>query len=311
MYGVWSSAFAGTTAESLAWASHLMHWLNIILQGVLVGGLYAMFAAGLSLIFGVMRLVNIAHGDLIVLAAYLALVITETLGINPLASLAIVVPLMALIGYLLQRAILNHTLGDDLLPPLLVTFGLSIIIQNGLLELFTADPHKLQAGPIEVSSLHLGGGLAIGTLPLIQFITAMAVIAALQWLFYRTPLGRAFRATSDDAAVVQLVGLDNRHVFALAMALSLAVVAIAGVFLAVRANFDPSIGPARLIYGFEAVIMGGLGSLWGTLAGGVILGVAQAIGAELDPGWQLLAGHLAFLFILAVRPQGLFPKVQE
>jgi branched-chain amino acid transport system permease protein len=147
-------------------------------------------------------------------------------------------------------------------------------------------------------------------LPLIQFVVAIAVIASLQLIFYRTALGRAFRATSDDPAVAQLVGLDNRHVFALAMALSLAVVAIAGVFLAVRANFDPAIGPARLIFGFEAVIMGGLGSMWGTLAGGIILGVAQAIGAQIDPGWQLLAGHIAFLVVLAIRPEGLFPKVQ-
>jgi branched-chain amino acid transport system permease protein len=284
-------------------------WLNIILQGVLVGGLYAMFAAGLALIFGVMRLVNIAHGDLIVLAAYLALVVTEGLDINPLLSLAIVVPLMALIGYALQRGILNRTLGPDLLPPLLVTFGLSVIIQNGLLELFTADSRKLQAGPIEIASIDLGGVLAVGTLPLIQFAVAIAVIAALQFMFYRTAIGRAFRATSDDPAVARLVGLDNAHVFALAMAVSLAVVAIAGVFLAVRANFDPAIGPARLIFGFEAVIMGGLGSMWGTLAGGIILGVAQAIGAQIDPGWQLLAGHIAFLLVLAVRPEGLFPKV--
>ena len=287
-----------------------MEWANIILQGVLVGGLYAMFAAGLSLIFGVMRLVNIAHGDLIVLAAYVALVMIGALGINPLVSLIIVVPVMALIGYGLQRLILNRTLGDDLLPPLLVTFGLSVIIQNGLLEFFTADSRKLQAGPIEIASIDIGGGLAVGILPLLQFIVAVAMIAGLQWLFYRTAIGRAFRATSDDQAVAQLVGLDNRHVFALAMALSLAVVAVAGVFLAVRANFDPSIGPARLIFGFEAVIMGGLGSMWGTLAGGVILGVAQAVGAQLDPGWQLLAGHIAFLIVLAVRPEGLFPKVQ-
>jgi branched-chain amino acid transport system permease protein len=284
-------------------------WLNVILQGVLVGGLYAMFAAGLSLIFGVMRLVNIAHGDLIVLAAYLALVVTETLGINPLLALVVVVPLMALIGYGLQRFILNRTLGPDLLPPLLVTFGLSIIIQNGLLELFTADSRKLQAGSIEVASIQLGN-LAIGTLPLIQFIVAVLVIAGLQFMFYRTALGRAFRATSDDQAVARLVGLDNAHVFALAMAVSLAVVAVAGVFLAVRTNFDPAIGPARLIFGFEAVIMGGLGSMWGTLAGGIILGVAQAIGAQIDPGWQLLAGHIAFLIVLALRPEGLFPKVQ-
>lgn len=287
----------------------MTEWLNVILQGVLIGGLYAMFAAGLSLIFGVMRLVNIAHGDLIVLAAYVALMVTTSLGLDPLTSLLLVVPAMAIIGYLLQRLLLNRTLGDDLLPPLLVTFGLSIIIQNGLLELFTADSRKLQAGAIEVQTFQMTQGIWVGALPLIQFIVAVAVIAGLQQLFYRTALGRAFRATSDDQSVAQLMGLDTRHVFAMAMALSLAVVAVAGVFLAVRANFDPSIGPARLIFGFEAVIIGGLGSMWGTLAGGVILGVSQAVGAQIDPGWQLLAGHIAFLVILAVRPQGLFPKV--
>lgn len=287
----------------------MTEWLNVVVQGVLTGGLYAMFAVGLSLIFGVMRLVNIAHGDLIVLAAYVSLMVTQALGVDPLTSLAVVVPLMALVGYALQRGLLNFTLGEDLLPPLLVTFGLSVIIQNGLLEVFTADSRKLQAGAIEVLTAQLVPGLWIGYLPLIQFAVAILVIAALQALFYRTALGRAFRATSDDQAVAQLMGLNTRHVFALAMALSLAVVAIAGVFLAVRSNFDPAIGPARLIFGFEAVIIGGLGNMWGTLAGGIILGVAQAIGARLDPGWQVLAGHIAFLAILALRPQGLFPKV--
>jgi branched-chain amino acid transport system permease protein len=217
---------------------------------------------------------------------------------------------MAVIGYGLQRIILNRTLGNDLLPPLLVTFGLSVIIQNGLLEVFTADSRKLQAGPIEVDSIQIGGGLAIGTLPLIQFVLAVVVIGLLQAIFYRTAIGRAFRAASDDRPVAQLMGLDINHVYALAMALSMAIVAVAGVLLAVRTNFDPSIGPARLIFGFEAVIIGGLGSMWGTLAGGVILGVAQAIGAQINPGWQLLAGHLAFLLIVALWPEGLFPKVQ-
>ena len=286
-----------------------MQWFNIVLQGVLIGGLYAMFAAGLSLIFGVMRLVNIAHGDLIVLAAYVSLVVTQAMGVDPLTSLLLVVPVMAVICYALQRGLLNRTLGDDLLPPLLVTFGLSIIIQNGLLELFTADSRRLQAGAIEVQAFELLQGVWIGVLPLLQFAIAVAVIAGLQILFYRTALGRAFRATSDDPSVAQLMGLDTRHVFAMAMALSLAVIAIAGVFLAVRTNFDPAIGPARLIFGFEAVIIGGLGSIWGTLAGGIILGVSQAIGAQIDPGWQLLAGHIVFLAILAVRPQGFFPKV--
>ena len=287
-----------------------MDWLNSIVQGVLVGGLYAMFAAGLSLIFGVMRLVNIAHGDFVVLAAYLALVVTQALGLGPLASLIVIAPLMALIGYALQRWLLNRTLGDDLLPPLLVTFGLSVIIQNGLLEVFSPDSRKLQAGAIETATIPITPDLSIGVLPLLQFVVAVVMIGALQALFYRTRWGRAFRATSDDQSTVQLVGVDNRHVFGLAMGLSLAVVAVAGVFLAVRANFDPSMGPARLIFGFEAVIIGGLGNLWGTLAGGVVLGVAQAIGAKIDPGWQLLAGHLAFLVVLAVRPEGFFPRVQ-
>jgi len=287
-----------------------MDWLNSIVQGVLVGGLYAMFAAGLSLIFGVMRLVNIAHGDFVVLAAYLALVVTQALGLGPLASLIVIAPLMALIGYALQRWLLNRTLGDDLLPPLLVTFGLSVIIQNGLLEVFSPDSRKLQAGAIETATIPITPDLSIGVLPLLQFVVAVAMIGALQALFYRTSWGRAFRATSDDQSTVQLVGVDNRHIFGLAMGLCLAVVAVAGVFLAVRANFDPSMGPARLIFGFEAVIIGGLGNLWGTLAGGVVLGVAQAIGAEIDPGWQLLAGHLAFLVVLAIRPEGFFPRVQ-
>jgi branched-chain amino acid transport system permease protein len=287
-----------------------MEWVNTIVQGVLTGGLYAMFAAGLSLIFGVMRLVNIAHGDFIVLAAYLALVVTQTMGLDPLVSLVVVVPMMAAIGYVLQRGLLNRTLGDDLLPPLLVTFGLSVIIQNALLLKFTADSRRLQAGALEVASWDLGQGVSIGVLPLLQLVAAVVVIGALQALFYRTAFGRAFRATSDDPLVAQLMGLDNRHIFALGMALSLAVVAIAGVLLAVRSNFDPSIGPARLIFGFEAVIIGGLGNLWGTLAGGVILGVAQAIGGKLDPGWQLLAGHLAFLVVLAIKPEGLFPRIR-
>ena len=287
-----------------------MDWLNSIVQGVLVGGLYAMFAAGLSLIFGVMRLVNIAHGDFVVLAAYLALVVTQALGLGPLASLIVIAPLMALMGYALQRWLLNRTLGDDLLPPLLVTFGLSVIIQNGLLEVFSPDSRKLQAGAIETATIPLTPDLSIGVLPLLQFVVAVAMIGALQALFYRTSWGRAFRATSDDQSTVQLVGVDNRHIFGLAMGLCLAVVAVAGVFLAVRANFDPSMGPARLIFGFEAVIIGGLGNLWGTLAGGVVLGVAQAIGAKIDPGWQLLAGHLAFLVVLAIRPEGFFPRVQ-
>jgi branched-chain amino acid transport system permease protein len=287
-----------------------MDWLNAVAQGVLIGGLYALFAAGLSLIFGVMRLVNIAHGDLIVLSAYVTLVIVAAAGLNPLVAIAIAAPVMALFGYVLQRLVFNRTLGDDLLPPLLVSFGLSVIIQNSLLMTFSADSRKLDAGWIETASWNVAPGLSLGLLPLLMFAAAIVVIGALQFVFYRTPLGRALRATSDDPEVARLMGYDNKHLFGIAMALSLAVVAVAGAFLAVRANFIPSSGPSRLIFGFEAVIIGGLGNLWGTLIGGIILGVAQSLGAMIDPGWQLLAGHLAFLLVLAVRPQGLMPRVE-
>ncbi|MDB6101494.1 MAG: branched-chain amino acid transporter permease [Gammaproteobacteria bacterium] len=285
-----------------------MLWVNAIVQGVLLGGLYALFAAGLSLIFGVMGLVNVAHGDLIVLVAYMAWFAGELMGLGPFMSLLIVLPLAAALGYVLQRAVLNRTLGADL-PPLLVTFGLSVIIQNGLLTLVTADSRRLQAGAFEIASWKVSNDLSIGVLPLFQFLCAVAVIAGLQVLFYRTALGRALRATSDDRTVAQLMGVDTRHIFALAMALSLAVAAIAAIFMGIRKSFDPYSGPLMLIFGFEAIIIGGLGSLWGTLAGGVVLGVAQTVGAQINVGWPVIAGHIAFVLVLLLRPQGLFPKV--
>ncbi len=288
-----------------------MEWLSVIVQGTLLGGLYALFAVGLSLTFGIMRLVNIGHGDLIILAAFIALVVVQALGIHPLASLAIVVPAMFALGYLLQRGVLNRTLGESILPPLLVTFGLSVIIENLLLQLFGADTRRLHVGALETDSLVLPGGIAVGLFPLLIFAVAVAVIAALQLLFYRTDLGRAFRATSDDAVTAELMGADNRHLYALAMAIALAVTGVAGVFLAIRSNFDPAIGPSRLIFAFEAVIIGGLGSLWGTLAGAVILGVAQSIGSALRPEWQILAGDITFLVILVLRPNGLFQRTRD
>lgn len=288
-----------------------MEWLDAIVQGVLLGGLYALFATGLSLIFGVMRLVNIAHGDLIVLAAFLGLAVVQGTGLHPLLSLVVTVPVLAGLGYALQRGVLNFTLGRDILPPLLVTFGLSIVIQNVLLEVFSADTRRLQVGALETASIAVGERIAIGWFPLLVFLSALAVIAGLQVLLSRTRLGAAFRATSDDRDTAALMGVNDRHVFALAMALALAVVALAGTFMAIRTNFSPAIGPARLLYAFEAVIIGGLGSLWGTLAGGVILGVAQAVGAKFHPGGQILAGHVAFLLVLVVRPNGLFPRTRD
>jgi branched-chain amino acid transport system permease protein len=285
-----------------------MAYVDAIAQGILLGGLYALFAAGLSLIFGVMRLVNIAHGDFIVLGAYIALVTVQTTGLHPFLSLIVVVPLMAGLGYAIQRWLLNRTLGPNLLPPILVTFGLAVVIQNSLLMLFSTDNRRLAVGEIETASLSLGP-ISVGWLPVTTFLVAMVLIVALELLFYRTAMGRAFRATSDDSEIARAMGVNTRHVHAVAMAISFAVIAVAGVLLASRSNFDPFSGPARLIFGFEAVIIGGLGSLWGTLAGGIVLGVAQALGAQISPQMQFLAGHIVFFLILAVRPRGLFPRM--
>jgi len=287
-----------------------MHWLQILLQGALLGGLYALFAIGLSLSFGIMRLVNIAHGDLIVLSAYVALLTISATGMHPILTLVVVIPVMFGFGYLLQRALLNRTLSGGLLPPLLVTFGISVIIENLLLEAFGAHTRRLQAGVIETASIALGS-IAVGVYPLLVFATAVAAIAALQLLLYHTALGSAFRAVSDDADTAELMGIDNRHLYALGLAIAMICTAIAGVLMAIRTNFDPAAGPLRLIFAFEAVIIGGLGSLWGTLLGGMILGITQAIGAALSPTWQILAGHIAFLIILIVRPSGFFPRTRD
>jgi branched-chain amino acid transport system permease protein len=288
-----------------------VEWVNAVVQGILLGGLYALLAAGLSLVFGIMGIVNLAHGDLVILAAFLAVVVVNATGLGPFTTLGVVVPVMFALGYALQRGVLSRTLGRGELPPLLVTFGLSIIVQNGLQELFSADSRRLTAGALETASVRLAGQLAVGSYPLLVFAAGVLTIAALQWLFGRTALGRDFRATADDQETVQLMGVDNRHIYALAVAIAFVVVALAGVFLGIRTTFSPDIGPGRLLFAFEAVVIGGLGSLWGTLAGGIILGVAQSVGAKIDPAYRELAGHLVFLAVLLLRPQGLFAAARR
>jgi branched-chain amino acid transport system permease protein len=287
-----------------------MIWVDTIIQGILLGGLYALFAAGLSLVFGIMRLVNLAHGDLIVLGAYLILILVTLTGLSPFLAAAVAMPFMFALGYGLQKFMLNRVLGDDILPPLLVTFGLSVVLQNALLEGFSADSQRIQSGSLSTASIEVAG-LNLGVMPLITFGSALAVIVGLNQLFYRTALGRAFRATSDDPTTASLMGIKPAGIFAKATGIAMIIVTIAALYLGMRSNFDPSIGPARLIYAFEAVIIGGLGSLWGTLAGGVIIGVAQTVGAAINPEWQILAGHLAFLIVLLVRPRGLFPRAVD
>lgn len=284
-----------------------MSFLNALVQGAMVGGLYALYAAGLALIFGVMRLVNLAHGDFIVLAAYLLLALMTSAFLPAWVAILVAIPFMFALGWGLQRLILNRTLKNDLLVPLLVTFGFSIIIQNGLLLQFSADSRRLSLGALETASWSFGE-ISVGVVPLLTFVAAVLVIVGLTLLFYRTSLGRTLRATSDSTEVVQLMGVDPRKVFAIAMGISFVVILIGAFFMGVRANFDPSSGPSRLLVAFEAVVIGGLGSFWGTLIGGVILGIAQTIGATINPEWQQVAGHLVFLAIILVRPRGLLAR---
>ncbi|MDM0032689.1 branched-chain amino acid ABC transporter permease [Variovorax sp. J22P271] len=284
--------------------------IEILLQGLLLGGLYTLFALGLSLMFGVMRLTNVAQGDFIVLAAFAAIAGVSLTGSAPLWVVLAVLPIAFCFGYLLQRHVLNRTLGKDPLPSLVVTFGLSIVIQNLLLELFSADPRSIEIGPLATHSLQFGDSLALGVLPLVILAVALAATAAMQWMFARTPLGRTFRAVSDDREIAELMGLKSHQVYALATGIAFVLIAIAGALQGMRTTVSPSDGPLLLLFAFEAVIIGGMGSFWGTLAGAMILGLAQQIGFRLDPGWGIWFGHLVFLAVLVLRPQGLFPKTR-
>ncbi|HVD02078.1 MAG TPA: branched-chain amino acid ABC transporter permease [Candidatus Dormibacteraeota bacterium] len=282
-----------------------MQWVNALLQGVLLGGLYALFACGLSLLFGVMRVVNLAHGDFAVLAAYLALAVITGIHLPLLWSPLVVAPLFGVVGYGVQRFVLQRSLDVSPLTTLLVTFGLSIVLQNAMLEGFSANSHSLPSGSLASGAFRLTPQLAVGHASLIVFGAAVVAIAVIQVFLSRTSTGRRIRAAADDPEAASLTGTNVRHVFGIAAAIAFASVALAGIAFGSYSSFDPGSGPQRLIFAFEAVVIGGVGSLWGTLLGGVILGVAQALGAQVDSGFGVLAGHLVFLAVLALRPNGL------
>ena len=284
-----------------------MDWINAVLQGVLLGGQYALLACGLSLIFGVMRIVNLAHGVLAVASAYLAYWLVQQTGMPAFLTIVIVIPVLAAVGYAIQRGLFNPALRHGELSPLLVSFGLAVIGANLLQEIFTADSRKISIGTLSTASVELGG-LRLGVFSLITLVVAVVVIVGLQLYLSHTRIGRAMRATKDDPEAATLMGIDERHMYALATAIAIGTVALAGVFLGMSTQFSPTYGDLVLIFAFEAVIIGGLGSLWGTLLGGLVLGVAQTVGAQIDPAYGVLAGHLVFLVVLLFRPQGLLPK---
>ena len=284
-----------------------MVWVNAVVHGVLLGGLYALFACGLSLMFGVMRVVNLAHGDFAVLAAYLALAFIISLHVPVLWSALLVAPLFGLVGYVVQRFIIQRSLDVSPITTLLVTFGLSIVIQNALLEGVSANSQSLPSGSLASASFQVNNEISIGYESVIVFAVAVVVLVGLQVFLSRARLGRQVRAAADDQEAATIVGVNVRHVYGVAAAIAFATVALAGVAFGMYSSFDPAAGPQRLIFAFEAVVIGGVGSLWGTLVGGIVLGVAQVLGAEVDSSFGVLAGHLVFLAVLALRPNGLIP----
>ena len=284
-----------------------MVWVNQVIQGILTGGLYALFACGLSLMFGVMKVVNLAHGDLAVIGAYIALGVITVTHIPVLWSFVIVVPVMAVLGYVLQRTLIQAALDRGVLITLLVTFGLSVVIENALLQFINADSHSLGVGnAIITGSFSVGSQIQIAYLLLLIFAVAVVVLLGLQYFLSLSKYGRMIRAVADDKEAAQLSGVDYRHVFGIAGAIAFGTVALAGIAYGMYSQFSPTTGTDTiLLFAFAAVVIGGLGSLWGTLLGGVVLGVAQQIGAQINQGDQFLAGYIVFLVVLALRPQGL------
>jgi branched-chain amino acid transport system permease protein len=284
-------------------------WANALIQGLLLGGLYVLLACGLSIMFGVMRIINLAHGDLAVVGAYLVWVLLSHFHIAPYIGIAIALPAMIAVGYVLQVTLLDRSLRSGVLTPLLTTFGLSVVIQNLLLIGFSPDVRSLgtNAGSLATASWRFTRQLSIPLLGVLTLVVAVVVVGGLHLFLTRTRSGARWRAASEDPDVAGLTGIDTRRVYATATAVAVAVAAIGGVFLAVRSTFDPSSGPSQLIYAFEAVVIGGMGSLGGTLVGGLVLGVAQAIGAQVNSQYAVLAGHLVFLIVLGARARGLLP----
>jgi len=280
-----------------------MIWTNQLIQGVLLGGYYALLACGLSFMFGVMRIINLAHGSLAVIAAYLLFVLAERWDIHPFVGLIAIVPVMALFGWVLHRLVLERSARAGELVPILSTFGLAIVLDNSLFERFGADTRSLAPylDTLAYDSWTLPGDIILGQLPLLTFAVAVALLVGLHLLLGRTALGRRIRAAAQDPDTAQLVGVNARAVYATSTAIAMTTVAIAGAFMAMRATFDPYTGPQQLIFAFEAVVIGGAGSLWGTLVGGIVLGVAQSVGAQIHPQGFLIAGHVIFLAILLAR----------
>lgn len=283
-----------------------MDWLSTAINGALLGGLYGLFGLGLVLVFGVMRIVNLSHGEFIVLGAFLGVYLVASFPAVP--PFAMIVP-VALAGYatgwLLQAGVVNLAVRNgDPLTPLLLTFGLSVVLRNGMVEIFGADSRAIDGGPLTSAGFNLFG-LRLGVYPLLVLGLAIVLFLGLQWLVQRTEFGRILRATADAPRVARLMGVAPDRVFRQVMGLSLAFAAVAGFLLAQRTSFTPFSGVERMLIAFEVVIIGGLGSFWGALIGGVLLGMAQLLGQKYDSNAGPLYAHLLFVVSLVFLPRGI------
>ncbi|MGI6730790.1 MAG: branched-chain amino acid ABC transporter permease [Anaerovoracaceae bacterium] len=285
-----------------------MELIQSIIQGLLLGGLYAAIGIGMNLIFGIVNLTNLAHGDFLILASYISFAVITGLGVEPLVSLIIVVPVMFIIGFVIQNTMLNKVLGQGPNPPLLITFGLSVVIQNLLLYFFTADARFLHSS-LTTGSLVITDTIRISYTYLIGCVVGALLIIVLAYYFKNTYQGKAIMAASDDKEAAQLMGVNIKNIYGIAMGISLATAGVAGVLIGMIYNFYPTSGSSYLVIAFAVVVIGGIGSTWGTLFAGLIFGIAQVLGAYFfGASAQLLTGYVVLLIMLIVRPQGLFSR---
>lgn len=286
----------------------MISYLEPVINGILLGGLYAVIGIGLSMIFGIMRQVNLAHGELMILASYSSLFTLQRLGVSPLVTLVTVLPACFIFGCLVQAALFNRVLGRGVEPFLMISFGLSIILQNILLLAFSPDARTLQT-PLAFQSIPIGGWFYIPVIKLVDFGIGLLVLALLHLFMKKTYLGWAIRAAADNLTAVKLMGVNPKNIYILAMGIAAVTAAISGVLVGMTFTFYPHSGTQYLITAFAVVIIGGLGSLPGTFIGGMILGISQLVGSRLlGPGLQQLSGYLILLLVLTLRPQGIMGR---
>ena len=281
-----------------------MQVIQVIINGILLGGIYALLGVGMTMMFGIVKLTNLAHGEFIIIGAYLSTILANAIGVDPILSIIVTVPIMFLVGMGLQSGLINRVMKIGSEPALLVTFGLSIILADAMLLIFSADAQRANV-PYNTASLRIAQGLNISVLDLIVFCISLATIIVLSIFLKKTYLGRSIRATSDDTQAASLMGVNVNRTYAIAMGIAMATAAIAGMCVSMKWVYYPSSGGNYLLTAFGVVVIGGMGSIPGTLIAGLILGLAQVIGGA-NYG-QLIAYVLMVLF-LAVRPQGLFSK---